>query len=312
MKRLFKYTYALLFIYFGVSTLTEASEHINGYIVIKTFYINPFQETFPEDNHIFQDVLMYQERTHHNSSISPPVFTETIKYMEYTDSAPLNTVLQLNDQIALSRGRVDINRCNDSPYLTISHDAKIRMRNIMNINNIPFNCNGFFMDNQQKIKIDIPDNQNVIGMFFSESRDSLYYLSFQQGEIYQLSERVSQKYFQDFNKKINSLFDSGELTVVGYKFSNIPLIEDIDPETLLYIPIHSTQKFYEKDKSIDIDTNPYYHLNNNFGSPSIIIQPNDFETLHNRLGRDDDDPEPFPIPIPGVGKSKDLAFGKIQ
>ena len=307
MKRLFKCTlYALLCTYLSASVLTEALQHTNGYIVVRTIYTDPFQERAPEDKQIFQDILMYQKRTHHNFPMYSPIFTETIRHID--DSAQSASALQPDNQVILSRGKIEINRCNNSPYLTISHNAQRIMQNIMNISNIPFNCNGFFMDNQQKIKIDIPDNQDVTGMFFSEQRGTLYYLSFQKGYIYQLSEENLQEYFQDLSKKINELYnDSGNLIVVGYRFSNSPVSKDIDPE-ILSIPTRRVWKLYEENELISMGADAHY-LNNTF-SPFPIIQTTDFRTLYyNGFGGDDDDPEPFPIPAPGVGKLYYNGFG---
>ena len=138
----------------------ESQKIVSFSVITPPPEVDQTSTTFPQDNYILTDQMWRNLKT-------------IIKNQE---EGPLALVpIQ----------EIQLENCPDNNHFTISEESLSDIQRTTGLYTIPFNCNGFFLDENQKIAL--PDKQYVQGFFFN-TPDQLYYISFVNGYLYQLEE----------------------------------------------------------------------------------------------------------------------------
>ena len=290
MKKYFilKWGLYILLCAYASSPSASLNNHLTDYLMTKrVMYSKGVQKgTLESKQFSVQDILFYQSNPHYYHPLFdiPPELVENMN---------LESIMNMDtDQIAglklKPKTTIEINRCDNSSYFQISQETKELMREILQMAQIPFNCNGFFMDSKQTVKMKIAANQKITGMFFNKPGGVLHYMSFPNGYIYELPTEYAQP-LQEFNKEVNTLYHAGRITILGYRITNphLEAHEISDQDIQYYNKLVDTAVASEKPLM----------------TYQTLSQVNT-RVMHLYGDDDDDEPYPFPFPVPGVGKER--------
>ena len=227
-----------------------------------------FGKVTTHNKKVFQDIFIYQNQ-HLTYMDEGKHLREILKSIEGFDIS----VLKIKD-------RIQINHCAQAPYLTINNMGY----------DIPFNCNGFFVNPKKTVKIGITKNQHIIGTFFIETNNNtMSYLSLTNGSVYTQN---LQNTYPNFNWK------GKPQKIVGYRILTDPSALIGDDTGVSDCSQYSRQYYDETDDTFTLPI-PVPGVGDCGQYSRQYYDETDVPLLY--LYDETDDTFTLPIPVPGVG-----------